>query len=288
MHSIGSHKEVTVDVPVKYINTPANIQFSSPLPKNISVTIKEENFSLINYIFINKIDTLEVDLDRLNANIKNGSKALTLDTMLRHLITNKFRNSTKIINYEPKRIALDYITLKSKTLPILLSDSIMARRGYVVSDSIRIRPKYITVFGKDKIIDTLKSVKIEPLMLDSLKETVILTKKIVEIQGVTTSKKEVEVSIPVDRAIEKSIEIPVSCINAPNGLVMKSFPSKVTVKFIISMGKFNKISPSDFTVTADYSQRISSNICTLTLTQKPLNISSIIIEPKEIEFSLEQ
>jgi hypothetical protein len=287
MHSIGSHRELYVNVPISYVNKPENVQFTNTLPTQVSVLLQENRLSFINYIFVNKIDTLRIDLGTIDIKLEQGTKSQALDTLLRNIIYKKFKTSTKIINYEPKIVVLNYITLQHKLLQVALKDTPNVANGFIISDEITFSPNVISAYGKTDIIDTLTTIYVEKLKIDSLTKTTTIKGQLSEIKYITFKQKEVSIHIPVDRAIDKSLSVPISCINAPNNLEMKSFPSEATIKFVVAMAKFNNILPKHFTVIADYSQKISDKNCVLYVGKQPNATEHIRVEPQEIEFSLE-
>ena len=286
MHSIGTHREMAINVLVEYQNIPANIKISNELPKNISFIVKDEGFSF-GYLFDKNTDTLKLDLSDINSKGQSGSKIFPLDS-LAAIVSAKMKGTTKLLRYDPKFIIVEYNTLKTKRLPIFLSDSVNVAQQYILSGKIQITPSFVDIYGEKNNIDTITKVFVKPLQLDSLTKTLKITKQLVEIEGVRAGRKSVQVFIPIDRATEKSVTVPVVVANSPNSFTMRCFPSEVTVKFVVGISDFNKISASSFVVVADYTQKISDDHCPLSIKQQPDNIENVIIKPEQVEFSLEK
>ncbi|MDR0828835.1 MAG: hypothetical protein LBN95_01825 [Prevotellaceae bacterium] len=287
LHSVGAHKELVVNVPVAYQNIPNNIKISNNLPKKIEVTIKEENLSIFAYLFINKPDTLKIDLADINIHQQNGSKIFALDSISSLLSLNLERN-VKIVNCEPSIILVDYITLKQKTLPVVLSDTIVPASQYILSDKITIEPQTVEVFGQESAIKDLTKIFIEPLNIDTLNKSQKILRKLVVPKGVATKTPQAQITIPIERATEKVMQIPIKCINFPTGFNMRSFPAEVTVKFVVAMSRFNKITENDFMVEADFLQKTSDFTVKLNVSAQPFGIENLRIEPEQVEFSLEK
>jgi hypothetical protein len=287
MHSVGTHKEVVLNVPVKYENIPENVKITGVLPKNISFITKDEGFSLLSYLFVNKLDTLKLDLTDVNAKHKSGTKIFPLDS-LANVAALKLTGTIKILRYEPKIILVEYKTLTTKHLPVFLSDTINIANGYILNSTIEITPSFIDIYGEKNDIDTITKIFVKPLHLDSLTKTLKVTKQLSEIEDIAFSRNNVQISIPIDRATEKSVTVPISAVNAPNTFLMRSFPSEVTIKFIVGISDFNKISAGDFAVEADYLQKISEEHCFLNVKKQPLSVRNVRLEPEQVEFSLEK
>ncbi|MDR2685112.1 MAG: hypothetical protein LBB53_07005, partial [Prevotellaceae bacterium] len=226
MHSVGTQKELIVNVPVKYENMPQDVKIRNSLPSHIAVAVREEGLSVLRHLIVAQTDTLKFDFDGINNIVKNGTKVFTLDS-LSYLISMQFENDVKILHYEPKVIIVDYITLKHKTLPVVLSDSILLAQQYILTDKISIEPQNIEAFGTEDELKNLTKIFVEPLNLDSLSKPQKITRKLIVPEKVALSYKKAKIIIPVDRATEKIITAPIQCVNFPNGFYMRSFPSEV-------------------------------------------------------------
>ncbi|MDR1545011.1 MAG: hypothetical protein LBS50_11540 [Prevotellaceae bacterium] len=287
MHSVGTQNELTVNVPVKYEDIPQNVKIRNTLPAHISVLVKEEGLSVLRHLIVAQADTLRLSFDGINSDVKNGTKVFTLDS-LSYLVAMQFESDVKILHYEPKVIVAEYITLKHKTLPIFIQDSVLLMQHYILTDKIRIEPESVEVFGSENELKDLTKIFVEPLSLDSLGKTQKISRQLIEPEGVALSNRKVKITIPVDRATEKIIAVPVQCANFPSGFYMRSFPSEVTVKFVVAMSRFNQILAKDFTIEANFLQKTSDFGVPLSIVNQPFNIENLRIEPEQVEFSLEK
>jgi hypothetical protein len=82
--------------------------------------------------------------------------------------------------------------------------------------------------------------------------------------------------------------IAVKCANSPENFYMRSFPSEVTIKFVVGMSRFNQITANDFEISANYLQRTSDFSVPLSITAQPKGIENLRVEPQQVEFSLEK
>jgi hypothetical protein len=101
----------------------------------------------------------------------------------------------------------------------------------------------------------------------------------------------VDLTFYTDILTEERIDgIPVVGINMPAGKVLRTFPAKVSVKFVAGMNTFKTLSKNDFEVVADYNEFSAnpSTKCTVRLTEAPNGISRIAIEPSEVDYLIEE
>ena len=89
---------------------------------------------------------------------------------------------------------------------------------------------------------------------------------------------------------EEAIEVPITAINMPPGMVLRTFPSKVTVRFTIGASLFRTIKPNLFKVVVDYEELAAnpSDKCTLQLRSVPRSVSKASLEIDRVDYLLEQ
>ena len=73
-------------------------------------------------------------------------------------------------------------------------------------------------------------------------------------------------------------------------MVLRTFPSRVTVRFTIGASLFRTISPDQFKVVADYEElsKNPSDKCTLELRSVPRTVSKAHLEMNRVDYLLEQ
>ena len=76
----------------------------------------------------------------------------------------------------------------------------------------------------------------------------------------------------------------------PLGMVLRTFPSRVTVRFTIGASLFRTVSADQFKVVVDYNE-LSSNpadMCTLQLRSVPRTVSKARLDVEKVDYLLEQ
>ena len=79
------------------------------------------------------------------------------------------------------------------------------------------------------------------LSSDTLMRTVALKRD----AGVVYSQDEVQMTVLSQQYTEKSLEIPITGVNFPDYLVLKSFPSRASVTFWVKMSEYDLVTASD-------------------------------------------
>lgn len=94
-----------------------------------------------------------------------------------------------------------------------------------------------------------------------------------------------------DVLTEESIsDIPIKGINMPPGKVLRTFPSKATVRFVTYVSQFRKLSAKDFEIIVDYDEIFSnpSEKCRIHLRSVPNGVSRASVNMSEVDYLIEE
>ena len=75
----------------------------------------------------------------------------------------------------------------------------------------------------------------------------------------------------------------------PYGQQLKTFPSKVNVRFRVSLDDFREVTEEDFKIRVRHSQlddNASGKVVVL-LDEMPDNVTDVVIEPSEVDYLIE-
>ena len=100
----------------------------------------------------------------------------------------------------------------------------------------------------------------------------------------------VKVTFFTDVLTEEKIDgIPVQGINMPEGLILRTFPAKVSVSFVTGVSTFRQLKREDFKVIADYNEikRHPSEKCHIYLKEVPSGISRTRLETTTVDYLVE-
>ena len=280
---LGKERETTITIPIRYTGIPQNVAMTNTPAENIILSVSDEGRVLLNYSYQEQ-SPLIVDLRR--EYYEKGEIKITSEE-LNAKISRYLSSTTVVRSISPDTIFVQYEKLTTQTLPIQIDGNIEPANQYVFREPIRVEPAEITVFAPKHILDTLKSVKTEYLELVNLKETISVSAKLMPIESVRFSSGEVKVSIFPEMFTEKNIQLPITILNPPKQLTIRTFPAVVDVKFNVGMSHFNE--KDDIQVVLDYSEiDNSTNKQKLKILTTASYISNVQISPKEVEFVLEE
>ena len=280
---LGKERETTITIPIRYTNIPQNIAITNIPTENIVLSVKDEGQVLLNYSY-QKQSPLIVDLGKNY--YEQGEFIITSDELSAKVA--RYLSPTTIVrSISPDTISIQYEKLATCVLPVHVNAKIEPATQYVFREPIRVEPTEITVFAPKYILDTLKSIRTEYFELKDLKENTSVNAKLISLKSIRLSTDEVKVSVFPEMFTEKTVQLPVTAINFPEHLIIRTFPAVVDVKFNVGLSHFNE--KNDIQIVLDYNDvDKNTNKQKLKIVTTASYISNVQILPENVEFILEE
>lgn len=289
VHALGKERETTITVSVTYTGIPVDVAISNAPPSEIQLTLKDQGLRLFDYS--HHLLPVVIDLKhsfKLDRNNEIHVSSDLLKSKINHCL--KLLPTTTIMEVRPDSIVIQYQKLSSRKLSVRLRSSIELARQYMYSDTIRLSPAQVTVYGPIKTLDTMKFAYTELLVKHDLSDTLVTNIKLKPLKLVHYSRPSVNAGIYVEPFTEKKVQMQITSVNCPPNLNIRTFPANVLVTYTVGVSYFNKLTPEDIQIYLDYNDLINNTQARQTLRVKnnSLHISNVRIEPQEVEFILEQ
>lgn len=279
-------RETTIDIPIRYVSVPQNIEFTNNVPISIKVSVRDNGKELLNYSRKNN-KPIAIDFNRQF--YQNGTIVVSADE-IRQVLIRYLSPTTAITQIQPDSLVVAYRKLETRNVRVQLEKHISLAHQYVLDENIVIEPSQVAVVGAGMLFDTLSFVKTNVLELHNLKDTVTRVVKIKPIAGLRFVPDEVKVKLNVERFTEKRIVVPVTVINCPDDIVLRIFPSQVELSFNVPMSRFSTINVNAVRVLFDYGQLNGDNKLKHTLkieNNEPL-IRNLRLRPSDVEYLIEE
>lgn len=279
--------EATLDIPVKYVNVPDSIVFENDLPDRINVRIKDDGAALFKYYFTRRNDSLAVDVREI---VSGTQERVIQGRNFEQLIRGKLFVTSELISYSPTRVSYSYAVLHQKKLPVIYDGYISLAAGYLIDGELTISPDSVVAYGSKAALDTLHYAHTMGDTLKNVTSDIKMQIAMIPAKGIKFVPNSVELSISVDEFNNKEVEVPVTCVNLPENLNIKIFPSSVKVPFSVGLKRFNDISAEDFQIIIDYNdlKDLKDASIPVRITESPEYIQTKAPIPSEVEFVLEQ
>lgn len=274
-------------IPVRLIGTPRNVVITTNVNDTIRVTVRDKGFSLIAYSFGNQFRPLNFRFQSF-AN-EDKERGTIPNSEIQKQVYAQLYSSTKIVQMRPDRLEFYFNYGLSKRVPVHFRGTITAGKSYYLARTA-LFPDIVTIYASKRLLDSVKFVTTENIRMENVEDTVYQRVKLHAIRGVKIVPDYVKVGFYPDILTEEVIEVPIVAINMPSNMVLRTFPGKVKVRFIVGASQFRSIQPDMFKVVADYKDLIAhpSDKCLLTLKNVPKSVSRARLEINQVDYLLEQ
>ena len=270
-------------IPMRLTGVPRNAVITGELPDTVRVTVRDKGFTLVTYDFRPLVFRFSNYADE-----DEGKGVIPLTDVQKQVLSQMY-GSSKLLQVKPGAFDFYFTYGTSKKVPVVFRGKITTSKSYYLAHT-EFYPSMVTVYANKQQLDKLQTVEIEPFNYRNLQDTIRQAVKIRKIRGVKIVPSTVRLSVYPDVLTEEAIEVPITAINMPPGMVLRTFPSKVTVRFTIGASLFRTIKPSLFKVVVDYEELAAnpSDKCTLQLRSVPRSVSKASLEIDRVDYLLEQ
>ena len=283
MMTLNETMEREFKIPVRLTGVPRNAVMTGELADTVRVTIKDKGFTLVTYDFRPLTFRFSSYADE-----DTGEGVVPVADVQKQVLSQMY-GSSKLLQLKPGKFDFYFTYGSSKKVPVVFRGKITTHKSYYLAHT-EFNPSMVTVYANKQQLDQLQAVEIEPFNYRNLQDTIRQMVKIKKIRGIKIVPPMVRISVYPDVLTEESVEVPVTAINMPPGMVLRTFPSKVTVRFTIGASLFRTIKPSLFKVVVDYEELAAnpSDKCTLQLRSVPRSVSKASLEMETVDYLLEQ
>ncbi len=270
-------------IPMRLSGVPRNAVITGELPDTVRVTVRDKGFTLVTYDFRPLVFRFSNYADE-----DEGKGVIPLTDVQKQVLSQMY-GSSKLLQVKPGAFDFYFTYGTSKKVPVVFRGKITTNKSYYLAHT-EFYPSMVTVYANKQQLDKLQTVEIEPFNYRNLQDTIRQAVKIRKIRGVKIVPSTVRLSVYPDVLTEEAIEVPITAINMPPGMVLRTFPSKVTVRFTIGASLFRTIKPNLFKVVVDYEELAAnpSDKCTLQLRSVPRSVSKASLEIDRVDYLLEQ
>lgn len=272
-------------VPVQIVHVPDNVVLTDPLPDTIKVTVRDKGYALVPYVYGDMIQPLKVAFSTYAKT--NGKGSITVNELQR-LLRMMLYSSTEILSVKAEKLDFSFNYGVSKRVPLLFSGSVNTADKYYLVRTDMV-PDTVTIYAENSILDSIKEVYTENFEVENLKDTLSKDVYVRKLPGVKIVPSKVRMTFYADVLTEKVIDVPVTAINMPEGLMLRTFPGHVPVKVVVGRGALAAVKPENFQVVVDYDEVSShpSDKCNLSLRVTPRAVSNAYLMMQQVDYLIE-
>lgn len=287
MMTLNESYEQEICVPVQLVNVPKNAVITTDIEDTIRVTVKDKGYTLAAYMYGEGIRPIRINFATY-ANRQTGY-GIVPAADVQKFIYQRFYTSSKVTQTKPEKLDFYFNYGTSKVVPIRMSGYVVPGKAFYLAKT-RFWPNVVTVYASKRILDSLQFVKTVPMNIVNFSDTVIQNVELAKIKGVKIVPSIVKIGLYPDILTEESIEVPVRAINMPEGKVLRTFPSRVKVSFIVGASMFRHVTADQFSVVVDYNEVAAhpSDKCNIYLRVSPHGVRKARLDISQVDYLIEQ
>lgn len=287
MTALNETYEREIGVPAYLVNIPKNVVVTSDMEDTVRVTVRDKGFALLAYTYGEGIRPINVNFQ--SAITRQSGYGVVSSQELMKMINQRFSGSSKIVQVKPDRLDFHYNYGLSRQVSVKMAGNVVPGKSFYLART-RFWPEKVTVYGSKQALDSLRFVKTVPINITNFNDTVLRTVALETIKGVKIVPNTVRIGLYPDILTEENIEVPITAVNMPDGKVLRTFPQRVTVNFIVGASMFRSISPEQFAVVVDYNEIIDhpSDKCSIHLRETPQGVRNARLKMTQVDYLIEE
>lgn len=286
LQTIQENTEVTLSYRLIIEDMPNDVVFTSDMPSEINVSYSSKGWNAFYYKFMrNEEPELVVNFKDINQ--KSGKITIDANTLRRAILRKKPQGMT-YKSSSPGKIETFYSNGQHKRVPVLFNGHVTTTAGRYQCGTI-ILPDSVDIYAPKHIYGSINNIKTENVTYTDLEDTLQTRLALLVPRGAKAIPDSVDVNICVDIFTDKTLQATVYSENVPHNKLIRTFPLKVNITFLVSATLYNDITADDFLLVIDYNElKNDSKRCRVHVRQKPSGIRNLRISPETIEYIIEQ
>ena len=254
--------------------------------QSVKMSLNIDGFHTLRYKMI-RDRVVTIPLNEVSYRLENGNTYSFSSQYVAEKVAEKLNINASDITMNDAKIYFTLDALKSKVVPVVLQSNVTTARQYDIYGIPTLDPSSVTVYGPQEVIDTIKTVRTEPLVMNNVSQNFNVTLPLDLLGGrIHSNVKEVKAEVQVEKFTEMDVEVP---IKMTDSLKMRFFPETMTVKCLVAMRDYASITPENFAVAVDKQQlKAMQPLLDVRLASWPPTVQILSTRPDKVEYLIVQ
>ena len=293
LNELNRESIADISYPVKYINLPGNKMLANEVPRRLSLKLQAPGYTLLRFKLSSGLIPLNLDMESYFLRQlpgMNSSDYYLLTRELRGRFERRLSSNITIIDIQPDSLFFKFDSIIYKKVPVIPRVEYSMARQFMLKTEFYTLPDSIVVSGPGLIVDTLKAVSTVKISYNELNASIEKEVELTPVPRIEFSGETVVLSAAVEQFTEANLKVPIEAINVPDSLVLKTFPSQVSLSCIAGLSEYDKISSYVFQLEVDYleiGQSLGGKL-KINIASAPDFVRSVRIHPIYVEFIIEK
>ena len=278
--------ETTFQIPIKYINYPADLVEVIQPSDFVQVRVKAAGISIISFHLFN-YTSLILNYDVANSQpITNGKNLFWIMNSKRKEVADVLGGSIEIMDITPERLIVPFANKTKKEVLVILNAEINLKQAFWLANDIKITPSSVILYGEQDLLDSISSVTTNLLKLNELDKDQVHEIALILPNGLKCKTNSVSVKLNIKPFIEEVVTQKVEIRNLDKGYSMKLFPRDVSVTLRLSKDKYQLLKTNFLRLYIDASKLGEQKTMPIKHDNLPETVKLERIYPNRLEFFL--
>jgi hypothetical protein len=291
LNALSKTYTVDLNVPINYINLPANKTLANQPPEKFELKVRAHGFTIIRYkisfwILPMAFNVNNMTGDRMETKSKNYFAFPSWQFL--SPLSNQFSNEMEVVKMSPDTLFFKFDKLSEKWVKIKPMVKIDLDKQYRISGNLQTIPDSINISGPQSILDTIRYISTVMNLYEKVDEAINEQIALNKIRETFFERQTVKLIVPVEEYTETQLPVPVDLPDSPADKKIKLFPAKVKVIFKVSLSRFSEIKPEDFKLIVTYNEIVQGKQkLKVFIESTPPFLYDLKIVPEELEYLIE-
>lgn len=283
--TMNQNYETQMKIPVLVADVPDAVRMTSVPVRQITVSLSGKGSSLKKSGRRGSRQVLRVSNSAFTMSHGHASYATS---HLRDSIAAMLPPSVTIHSISPDSLVYQYAMQRSLKLPVEFEGTTESQDQFFL-ERIEFSPD--SVVAKILLADTAVHRAVADVSQIALtSDTIIRTVALKAEKGVIFSQDEVNMTVLSQQYTEKSLEVPITGVNFPEYVSLKSFPARAELTVWVKMSEYDRVTAADFQVVVDYNDIAGSDAskARLRIYSQPANVRNVRLQTRTVDYLMER
>ena len=282
-------------VPLRLTEVPRNVVITSEPDSVVRFTVRDKGYMIAYYELDNTFRPIYADYKLYSDGRSRGDVSVA---DLQRQIYLQLSKSSKIASIKGGKFSFSFNFGRHKKVPIRILGTVTPGNNYYLA-RVDFMPDSVEVYAVRNVLDSIQTVYTERLHITNftdVKETTVDLRKFTNAKCIPSR---VKMKLYPDVLTEESVEVPIEAINIPENKVIRTFPSKIKVSFVVgayrmrSMPKnaeTKELLPVGFRVVVNYEEIMKKHSvkCPVYVISCPNGVRNVRLAVISVDYLIEQ
>ena len=279
--------EKEIKIPARVVGIPKNVVLTSVPVDTVRATIRDKGWVIMVYLYTDRLGTIKIPFKSYDRGRGNGSVSIN---DLKRFIEQRLELSSKVTAVKPDHLEFSYNNGECRRVPVRWAGRVIPDQLYFISH-VEYLPDSVEIYASTEKLDSIRAVYTEALNYVNFRDSLTVDCQLAHINDVKIVPDRVRIRFHTDVLTEETISnVPIRCLNLPEGKVLRTFPRYAKVHFVAGVSQIRSLRAEDFMVVADFREIMVNHKekCNLYLREVPRGVSRAVLETKQVDYLIEE